>query len=186
MAQSGFSAASSGSRRGRAWTVASVVATAIIALLPIAAALSAGEEAPRAPQVPAGWQVHRAHGVELAVPADWPLNDLGCGNPDRPQPSLLTGIGNALPAMVGCDGFGPQPPGIEFVQVNDVIVLTGLGRGFDLAAVVTLPEGAGSLDPDQVATAVDTGGVVIGDVGIHVHLEDAAIAELVIASIRQT
>jgi hypothetical protein len=72
--------------------------------------------------VPAGWRVHSAGGVEVAVPADWAINDYGCGMTSRPTYAL--GGGNELFCHT------PEPPDKQianlwgFATVSDIIGYT--------------------------------------------------------------
>jgi hypothetical protein len=76
--------------------------------------------------VPAGWRVRSAAGVEVAVPADWAVNDYGCGMTDRPSYVLNEGS----PSLCSTD----EPPNKQFAQlwttpmaVSDIVRQTDFG-----------------------------------------------------------
>jgi hypothetical protein len=71
-------------------------------------------ELPRAPDrtPPAdGWRWESSLGIELAVPADWSVNDTGCGQTDAP--TIVRGVGAEL------DCLTPEPPTKQIVKIDN-------------------------------------------------------------------
>jgi hypothetical protein len=67
---------------GAALAIVAVLAATLVASgLPTHTAASS--PVAEASPVPAGWRVESSVGVEVAVPADWVVNDYGCGMTDR-------------------------------------------------------------------------------------------------------
>jgi hypothetical protein len=61
--------------------------------------------------VPAGWRVESSVGVEVAVPADWVVNDYGCGMTGR---STIVRHGGESP--LAC--LTPEPPTKQVAQIE--------------------------------------------------------------------
>jgi hypothetical protein len=90
--------------------VAAIGGTAVtVNLLPTAGPSPVPSASASQGTVPPGWRVEGAAGVEVAVPADWAVNDYGCAMSDRPSYVLNSGS----PALCATE----EPPNKQIAQI---------------------------------------------------------------------
>ncbi len=70
--------------------------------------------------VPAGWRVESSIGLEVAVPADWVLDNYGCG-----MTGASTVVRHGLESPLLCSS--PEPPGKEIAAIERVSADGGAG-----------------------------------------------------------
>jgi hypothetical protein len=77
--------------------------------------------------VPAGWRVESAAGIEVAVPADWAVNDYGCGQTNRPSYVLNGG------SYWAC--FTPEPSDKQIAQIMTPVTTVDDVKGAGLGGL---------------------------------------------------
>lgn len=131
--------------------------------------------------VPEGWQLQSSLGIEIAVPADWVVNQTSCRGPSG---STILRAPGAVPACT-MGGATIEPPPVPDNLVEVTTVQDSVGDTEPPADVVQLEPDQQAFDEQQITAGLAAHHVVVDAAWVHLDVPDEAVARQIIASIRR-
>jgi hypothetical protein len=119
-----------------------------------------------------GWRLESSLGVELQVPANWAVNDSGCGMTDRPSIVRAKGISTLC--------YTPEPTTKELAVIAEAVTAGGQTQPTTVDGV-DARRGERRLDDGRYAGWLE---VPSRKVGVEVRTRDKATTSLILDSVR--
>jgi hypothetical protein len=119
-----------------------------------------------------GWRLESSLGAEIAVPANWAVNDSGCGMTDRPSVVRAKGISTAC--------YTPEPATKELAIIAATTAYGETAKPVTIDGVAAR-RGERRLDDGRYAAWIE---VPSRQVAIDVRTRDAATAKRIVDSLR--